>query len=92
MFDTFITWNMLATYGTLSMLVFVVVEFTKNLKFLKDIPTKYYSAAIAFVLIVLAQLQASTFKLWDIVLYALSAIVISLSANGLSDFNDKIIK
>ncbi len=87
MVDNFITWNMVAVYGTLSMLTFMVVEFTKSIPIIEGIKTKYYSAVIAFTLILLTQLHAGTFNYWDIVLYILSAISISLGANGLSDFN-----
>lgn len=87
MFDNFIDWGMLATYGTLSTLTFTVVEFTKEIPIINKIKTKYYSAIIAFTLILLTQLHATTFNYWDIVLYILSAIVISLGANGLSNFN-----
>lgn len=89
--NEFVTWEMLINYSTLVTIVFMVVEFTKNLKIFDILPTKYYSAIISIILIVLTHLQAGTFKLWDIVLYILSGIVISLSANGLSDFN-KVIR
>ncbi len=89
--NEFVTWEMLINYSTLVTIVFMVVEFTKNLKIFDILPTKYYSAIISIILIVLTHLQAGTFELWNIVLYILSGIVISLSANGLSDFN-KVIR
>ncbi len=88
--NEFVTWEMLVNYSTLVTIVFMVVEFTKNLRIFNILPTKYYSAIISIILIVLTHLQAGTFELWDIVLYVLSGIVISLSANGLSDFNREL--
>ncbi len=85
--NEFVTWEMLVNYSTLVTIVFMVVEFTKNLKLFDILPTKYYSAIISVLLIVLTHLQGGTFELWNIVLYILSGIVISLSANGLSNFN-----
>lgn len=88
----FFTWDMLMTYATFTTTVFMVVEFTKGLKILDWVQTKYYSFVVAFVLISLTQLHGGTFRLWDIVIYILSAITISLSSNGLSDFNNYVDK
>ena len=87
MLEDFVTWELLANYGTLISIVFTIVEFTKELPFIDMIKTKYYSAVIAFILILSTQLYLGTFEYWDILLYTLSSIFISLSANGLSDFN-----
>lgn len=92
MVEGFVTWGMIAGYTTLVGLVFMIVEFTKNFAWTTKIKTKYYSALIAFVLILLGNLHGATFVLWDLVLYVLSAISISLTANGLSDFNNPVDK
>ena len=89
MLEDFVTWELLANYGTLISIVFTIVEFTKELPFIDMIKTKYYSAVIAFILILSTQLYLGTFEYWDILLYSLSSIFISLSADGLSDFNKK---
>jgi hypothetical protein len=88
----FITWEMLKSIGTLAAIVFMVVEFTKEITYIKDIKTKYYSFFIALILILIANFQGETFELINIVLYALSAIAISLTANGISDFNHPVDK
>lgn len=92
MFEQFITWDMLAVYGTLVASTYMIVEFTKELPFISLLKTKYYSAIVAFALILVTNLHANTFTYWDIVLYTLSAIAISLSSNGLSDFNNPVDK
>ena len=84
--NDYITWGILTQYATFVTIVFMVVEFTKELKYIKSIKTKYYSALIAFVLLVAVQLHEGIFAYWDIILYALTAISVSLGANGLSDF------
>ena len=89
MLENFVTWELLANYGTLVSIVFTIVEFTKELPFIDMIKTKYYSTVIAFILILSTQLYLGTFEYWDILLYSISSIFISLSANGLSDFNKK---
>ena len=88
----FVTWGMLASYATLVSIVYLVVEFTKEIKWLKSFKTKYYSSIIAFVLILLFNLHGGTFEIWDIVLYLLSAVMISLTGNGLSDFTNPVDK
>ena len=87
--EQFITWDILTTYATFVTIVFMVVEFTKDLKFIEKIPTKYWSFIVAFILLTVVNAVTSNFKTVDIILYALSGISISLGANGLSNFNNK---
>lgn len=82
----YITWDILTQYATFVTVVFMVVEFTKELKWIKSIPTKYYSAVIAFLLILAVQFHGGTFTPWNVVLYILTSISVSLGANGLSNF------
>lgn len=84
--NDFITWAILGTYATFVTIVFMVVEFTKELPGIKNIHTKYYSAIVAFLLMLAVVLHDGSFTYWDIVLYAMTAISVSLGANGLSDF------
>lgn len=85
--DSFLTWEVLLTFSGLVGAVFMVVEFTKELKFIKKVPTKYWSFFIALILLISTNLVMNTFVYKDIILYILNAIVISLSSNGLNDFN-----
>lgn len=87
--ENFLTWDVLKTYASFVSIVFMVVEFTKNLKFIKKIPTRYWSFLIAFFLLIIVNAVMGTFKLVDVILYALTSISISLGANGLSNFNNK---
>lgn len=41
--DTFLTWEVLLTFSGLVGAVYMVVEFTKEIKFINKIPTKYWS-------------------------------------------------
>lgn len=85
----FINWEILTTYATFVTVVFMVVEFIKELKYVKKIKTKYVSFLVAFILLTITNFALHTFHVLDITLYILSAISISLGANGLSDFNKK---
>lgn len=87
--EQFITWDILTTYATFVTIVFMVVEFIKELKYLKNIQTKYLSFIVAFLLLIATNISTGEFKFADLILYALSGISISLGANGLSNFNNK---
>ncbi len=85
--NNFLTWETLATYTSFISIVFMVVEFTKEMKFINKIPTKYWSFIISVILLIMVNLVKNTFRPVDIVLYVLSSISISLGSNGLSNFN-----
>lgn len=87
--DNFITWDVLKTYASFVTIVFMVVEFTKDLKFIKKIETKYWSFIVAFILLTITNAVLGAFRFVDIILYALSSMSISLGANGLSNFNNR---
>lgn len=86
--DNFLSWDTLTTYASFVAMVFMVVEFTKGLKYIKKIPTKYWSFFIAFILLTITNIVMGTFRAVDIVIYLLTAISISLGSNGLSNFNN----
>lgn len=86
--DNFLSWDTLTTYASFVTIVFMVVEFTKGLKYIKKIPTKYWSFFVAFILLTITNIVVGTFRAVDIVIYLLTAISISLGSNGLSNFNN----
>ena len=86
--DNFLSWDTLTTYASFVAIVFMVVEFTKGLKYIKKIPTKYWSFFIAVILLTITNIVMGTFRAVDIVIYLLTAISISLGSNGLSNFNN----
>lgn len=85
--NEFFTWEVLLTFTGLTTVTYMVTEFTKGIPFIKKIPTKYWSYLIALVLLFAVNLVTGNFKYEDIILYLLNAIPVSLSANGLNDFN-----
>lgn len=87
--DNFLTWELLTTYASFITIVFMVVEFTKELPIINKIPTKYWSFLISFILLTTTNLVMGSFKSIDIVLYILTSMSISLGSNGLSNFNSK---
>ena len=87
--EQFLTWEMLRDFPTFVSIVFTIVAVTKNFWIIKKIPTRLWSIIVSFVLLALVNLQANTFTYWDIVLYFINSISISLTANGLADVNSK---
>ena len=87
--DNFITWEVLLSYSTFTAMVYTVVEFTKELPIIKKIATRYWSFIVALILLVATNIAVGTFVVKEILLYILSSITISLSANGLNNFNKK---
>ncbi len=83
--NSFVTWDMLQSYATFVGIVFMIVQVVKELPLIANIPTRLVSIIISFALQICVNLQAGTFIGVDIVLYIISAIVISLTANGIAD-------
>ena len=89
-FESFITWEMLLSFTYLSSMVFILTEFTKEINVIKVIKTKYYSMLVAFVLIVFLNVHQNIFNLLNTPLYLINSILVSISANGLFDFNHPV--
>lgn len=70
-------------------LVLSITAVTKNAPLLKAIPTRLLSFLYAFCLLVLVNIHNATFECFDLVIYAVNAIMIASSANGISDANSK---
>ena len=85
--NEFFTWEVLLTFTGLTTVTYMVTEFTKGISLIKKIPTKYWSYLIALILLFAVNLVTGNFKYEDIILYLLNAIPVSLSANGLNNFN-----
>ena len=60
--------------------------------FISKLKTKYLSWIVAFTLITITNVATNVFVPKDMVLYSISAIFISLSSNGMSDFNNLVDK
>lgn len=87
--DNFFTWDMLLNYTSFIAIVFMVVEFTKDMPLIKKMHTQYWSFIISFILLLITNLATGTFESKDLILYILTSISISLGSNGLSDFSKK---
>lgn len=87
--NDFLTWETLLSYTNFISIVYMVVEFTKEIKIIKRIPTKYWSFFVSFILLIFIHFAINNFCFKDIIIYLLTSIVVSLGSNGLSSFNKK---
>ena len=90
--DTFVTYQMLSVFGTLVTITFALVEVIKELPFIKELKTKYLAIITAFVLITITNIVLKTFVPVDLLLYLISAVFVSTSAMGISDYNNPVDK
>ena len=78
----FFDWTMLGTFlGALAM-VLIITQLTKNLKFIKKIPTKIWSYIIALAILYPAHLFTGQLSASNAILIIFNAALIALAANG----------
>ncbi len=87
--NDFLTWESLLIYTNFVSIVYLVVEFTKEIHSIKKIPTKYWSFFVSYILLICIHLALFSFEIKDLILYFLTSITVSLGANGINDFNKK---
>ncbi len=87
--EQFLTWDILKDYVTFVGIVLSIVAFTKSAPLINKIPTRLWSFIVSFFLLIVTNIHSLTFDYFDLILYAINAILISASANGISDANKK---
>lgn len=87
----YLDWSLLATYtGTLTM-VGIITELTKNIKFIKKIPTQLWSYIIALIVMYPAFYFTGELTVSTAFLIPFNAGIVSLSSNGGFDFLKKYL-
>ncbi|HBJ1650950.1 TPA: hypothetical protein LA460_003376 [Clostridium botulinum] len=87
--DTFLTWEYVSSFVGLVFVVGMVVEFFKEMPILKNIPTRYFTSMVAFILLLLSSIFTNTFSFNNLPLIILNAILITYTATGGHDFHYK---
>lgn len=87
--EQFLTWEMISDYVTFVGIVFSIVAFTKNAWVINKIPTRLWSFVVAVLLLIVTNIHSNSFEWFDLIIYAINAIIISSSANGIADANAK---
>lgn len=78
----FFDWNLLGTCAGAATAVGIITEVTKDIPFIRKIPTMVWSYAIALVVLMAAMFFGQGFSLEGVGLALLNAGVVSLASNG----------
>lgn len=79
---SFFDWPYLGTFAGALAAVVLITELIKDLPALKKVPTQFVSWALAFIILILAQLFTGTLGVQNAVLSVLNGAMVSLAANG----------
>ena len=78
----FFEWSTLATFsGSLTMVV-VITQFTKSIKYIKNIPTQHWSYIVSLAVLFPTYYFMGKLNTTNIVLVLFKGIVVALAANG----------
>lgn len=78
----FFTYKTLETYVGMTTAVTLITEFIKNIKPFDKIPTRLLVLILSCTLILLTNIVTDQFKIHDILLYLLNALLVTSSAIG----------
>ncbi|MBR5873942.1 MAG: hypothetical protein IKY90_04305 [Oscillospiraceae bacterium] len=82
MFENFVDWTILGSYGGSIIATGLLTQLVKNSGKLKDIPTRWVSYVIAFIVLLLASFFTGSLTVSNAVLTLFNAAIVSLAANG----------
>lgn len=80
--DEFFTWGVLLTGGGAATLVSLITQFTKDIGFLKKIPTKLQIYVLSLLILFLANIFSDVRDLAFYALLPANALIVSLIAMG----------
>ena len=78
----FITWSELASCSGALVMVLIITQITKEVKFIKAIPTQLWSYIVSLIILYLAYFFTQQLTASSAVLIPFNAAVVALSANG----------
>lgn len=90
--ESFLTWEYVASFMGIVFCTSMVVEFLKELPYIKQIPTKYFTAIVSFALILFASIFLGNFRLVDLPLMMLNAILVTFTTSGQYDFHYRKVR
>lgn len=90
--DNFVTWDFIASYMGTVIVTMLMVQFFKELPFIKSIPTKYFVFIIALINIVATSVVTKTFLISNLYLMIINAILVAFTSTGTYDFTVKAVK
>jgi hypothetical protein len=83
--NDFFTWEMLATYAGATLATTLVTQIFKGVGFIDKIPTRFFSYAVALIVLLAGLFFTGGLTVNSAVLCLINAVVVSLAANGAYD-------
>lgn len=78
----FFTWERLGTYAGAAALVALVTQLTKELPYIKKIPTQVWSYILAVLVLIASQVFTGTLSASSAALSLANGVLVSLASNG----------
>lgn len=78
----FFTWDKLGTYAGAAVLVALVTQLTKELPYVKKIPTQVWSYTLAVIVLIASQVFTGSLSGSSAALALANGVLVSLAANG----------
>lgn len=78
----FFTWDRLGTYAGAAALVALVTQLTKELPYVKKIPTQVWSYILAVLVLIASQVFTGTLSASSAALSLANGVLVSLASNG----------
>lgn len=78
----FFDWAMLGTFAGATAAVAILTELTKNIPYIKKLPTQIWSYILSLVVMFFAQVFTGGFDVSKIVLVIINAAMVALASNG----------
>ena len=80
--NEFFTWAGLATYAGATALTAMFTQLFKGVKFIEQIPTRFFAYIVAAIILIAANLFAGTLTWETAGLAVVNAVVVALAASG----------
>lgn len=80
--NEFFTWAALGTYAGATALTAMFTQLFKGVKFIEQIPTRFFAYIVAFLILLAANAVAGTLTLETAGLAVVNAVVVALAASG----------
>lgn len=88
--ENFFDWNMLGTYAGATIAVMLFTEFTKELPWIKKIPTRIWAYIMAVVVLILSAVFTGQADVPNVFLCFVNAVLVAMAAIGGYDVTHKI--
>ncbi|MBL4932178.1 MULTISPECIES: hypothetical protein [Clostridium] len=84
--NDFITFDFLSSYVGTVIVTMLIVQFLKDIPFIKKIPTRYFTFLVAFITILISGIYHGTISFSNLYIMLINAILVTFTATGGYDF------